>query len=157
MKRRRRHRVLKRLGLLACATLIALWIVSLRYGVSYFSLQSGYTIGVGSGAISLDVFNRPSVTFAGADGDVDFWERWLVSDVSGWPWFRLKRDKSGIVTFYLIPLWIPLLAAIAFTATVRAKNRRLPANHCQTCGYDLTGNEAGRCPECGAAASQFRG
>jgi hypothetical protein len=23
------------------------------------------------------------------------------------------------------------------------------AGHCQTCGYDLTGNTSGRCPECG--------
>ncbi len=27
--------------------------------------------------------------------------------------------------------------------------RRFPAGHCQTCGYNLTGNVSGRCPECG--------
>lgn len=27
--------------------------------------------------------------------------------------------------------------------------RRHPAGDCQKCGYDLTGNESGRCPECG--------
>lgn len=26
--------------------------------------------------------------------------------------------------------------------------RRYPAGCCQKCGYDLTGNESGRCPEC---------
>jgi hypothetical protein len=24
-----------------------------------------------------------------------------------------------------------------------------PKDHCRNCGYDLTGNESGRCPECG--------
>jgi len=24
-----------------------------------------------------------------------------------------------------------------------------PPGHCQKCGYNLTGNESGRCPECG--------
>jgi len=26
----------------------------------------------------------------------------------------------------------------------------IATNHCQTCGYNLTGNTSGRCPECGA-------
>jgi hypothetical protein len=31
----------------------------------------------------------------------------------------------------------------------RWRNRPFSLGHCQTCGYDLTGNESGRCPECG--------
>ncbi|MBN2562782.1 MAG: hypothetical protein JXQ75_17805 [Phycisphaerae bacterium] len=27
--------------------------------------------------------------------------------------------------------------------------RRIPAGHCRECGYDLTGNTSGICPECG--------
>ncbi len=34
------------------------------------------------------------------------------------------------------------------------KHRRRPLpNHCPSCGYDLTGNVSGRCPECGATVS----
>ena len=29
--------------------------------------------------------------------------------------------------------------------------KRFPAGCCQSCGYDLTGNVSGRCPECGRA------
>ena len=31
------------------------------------------------------------------------------------------------------------------------KRRKLGPNACLACGYDLTGNESGQCPECGAA------
>lgn len=29
------------------------------------------------------------------------------------------------------------------------RRRKPPLGHCQKCGYDLTGNESGTCPECG--------
>ena len=34
--------------------------------------------------------------------------------------------------------------------------REYPSGHCQSCGYDLTGNESGRCPECGLIAWVIR-
>jgi predicted Zn-ribbon and HTH transcriptional regulator len=35
----------------------------------------------------------------------------------------------------------------------RRDRRRFPPSHCQRCGYDLTGNMSGVCPECGLAVS----
>ncbi len=43
--------------------------------------------------------------------------------------------------------WGALTAALWFRHRRRA--RRLGENHCARCGYDLTGNVSGRCPECG--------
>lgn len=51
---------------------------------------------------------------------------------------------------YVLPLWIPLLAAIILLVLAPARRaKRFPAGRCQECGYDLTGNISGRCPECG--------
>ncbi|HNO78689.1 MAG TPA: hypothetical protein PKN33_11570 [Phycisphaerae bacterium] len=47
--------------------------------------------------------------------------------------------------------WIPLIA-FAILAFILWRLRRFAGGHCQQCGYDLTGNESGVCPECGTAS-----
>ncbi len=52
---------------------------------------------------------------------------------------------------YLIPLGWPvvfsgILVCILFFRPMEYRGR----NRCSQCGYDLTGNSSGRCPECGA-------
>ncbi len=47
-----------------------------------------------------------------------------------------------------LPLWIPLLIT-AVPTFILWRRDRIPHGHCQRCGYDLTGNVSGRCPECG--------
>ena len=52
----------------------------------------------------------------------------------------------------VLPLWIPFVAVSLPTAFLRWRDRRrIPRGHCQTCGYELTGNVSGRCPECGSS------
>jgi hypothetical protein len=54
-----------------------------------------------------------------------------------------------------VPLWLLLLATGVPTALLFWRDRRrIPPGHCQTCGYDLTGNVSGRCPECGSPCPQ---
>jgi membrane protein implicated in regulation of membrane protease activity len=53
-------------------------------------------------------------------------------------------------TIYLIAAAAPFFAIILLILMIlwrRMKPR--PPGHCQNCGYDLTGNVSGRCPECG--------
>jgi hypothetical protein len=51
------------------------------------------------------------------------------------------------------PLWIPLFAVGALLLYIRLRTRPSPAEYCP-CGYNLTGNVSGRCPECGTAVGQ---
>lgn len=49
------------------------------------------------------------------------------------------------------PLWIPLILFSIPTGFLWWLDRRRPAHCCGECGYDLTGNTTGICPECGSA------
>lgn len=58
------------------------------------------------------------------------------------------------ITQVIFPLWVPALLLLAYPAVafirerLRIRRRRM-RGHCQWCGYDLTGNVSGICPECG--------
>lgn len=55
---------------------------------------------------------------------------------------------EGLIGSYvLIPLAV--LLAIPVAILWRLDRPKVPPGHCTTCGYNLTGNESGRCPECG--------
>lgn len=48
-----------------------------------------------------------------------------------------------------LPLWMPMVVFVSLTILASARLRHLHAVRCVRCGYDLTGNESGVCPECG--------
>jgi hypothetical protein len=49
-----------------------------------------------------------------------------------------------------LPLWLPLVIIAIPTAILWHRDRRrYPPGHCRQCGYNLTGNESGKCPEMG--------
>jgi hypothetical protein len=60
-----------------------------------------------------------------------------------------------VLVLTLAPLWyMVLLFGIPYMAIIWWPPRRPPPpGHCAACGYDLTGNLSGRCPECGATAA----
>lgn len=56
-----------------------------------------------------------------------------------------------------IPLWLSFLIVMIPTAFLwLSDRRRYPAGHCTKCGYNLTGNVSGRCPECGTTIDPRR-
>lgn len=65
---------------------------------------------------------------------------------------RIGLTLPGIDCYAVeVPLWSLLLFFGAATWLLRSK--RIAPGHCTRCGYDLTGNVSGRCPECGSAVS----
>jgi len=49
----------------------------------------------------------------------------------------------------VLPLGWVFLLVTAPTAVLWWRDRPFPEGHCRTCGYNLTGNVTGVCPECG--------
>ncbi len=67
-----------------------------------------------------------------------------------------RRSPEQTVAFMFVPFWMPaaLLAAwplLGWTRPAWIRRRRRRRGLCLRCGYNLTGNTSGRCPECGEA------
>ena len=58
---------------------------------------------------------------------------------------------NGIIVGILV-----LPGACVGALIARRGRRVIPAGHCQTCAYDLTGNTSGTCPECGTDSDEGR-
>ncbi len=145
--------------LLGCAVASLLFIVSLRWEISWIRLseptmrltlsQGGVngTLGYDTGDVSASAgdtsvwwITRPR-SFNRGIANVD-WRPLFVLET----WYLERPYRSVMV---IIPLWIPLLALAIPTTILWYRDRRPPKGHCQQCGYDLTGNVSGKCPECG--------
>lgn len=50
-----------------------------------------------------------------------------------------------------LPIWLPFLIIAVPTAFLwhHDRRRKFKPGRCQNCGYNLTGNISGVCPECG--------
>ncbi|NLE96307.1 MAG: hypothetical protein GX600_11645 [Dehalococcoidia bacterium] len=62
-----------------------------------------------------------------------------------------ESPKMFIVQMPIWPLLLTcmLLPAISLLCVTVRRLRRKPPGHCENCGYNLTGNVSGICPECG--------
>ena len=81
-----------------------------------------------------------------------------------WGWIDLwfpgkieiyRKFDFGKAAFHRVdlPFWLLFIASLLPTA-ILWWHRRIPPGHCQACGYNLTGNVSGICPECGMRIEQ---
>ncbi len=143
-----RWRVVKSVGLVVCVLILAAWGASL---VLFVQVPYG-----GNAAIALRGGGVLLLTGVSERGGPMTWH---VRTESGYglglrgPYPGLTTWRRGgrtLITWW--PLWPVFLAAAVPTTLLWWRDRRYPKGHCQTCGYDLTGNTSGVCPECGEKA-----
>ena len=90
----------------------------------------------------------------------------FVTLVSSFFLRNMAPPPLDIIGGLFVPLLLGLLAGVQTCRVSVRKNVRdfrlssgdhakYPPGHCQKCGYNLTGNVSGRCPECGEA-THFR-
>ena len=63
------------------------------------------------------------------------------------------QSGVGVSIVYFLPVFL-IAFAIYGWLTKRFGPRSIPPGCCRQCGYNLTGNVSGRCPECGEAVSR---
>ena len=77
----------------------------------------------------------------------------LVAESVVWAYPQVLR-ASGQDGVLVVPLWIPIVLmstypVLAFIRGPVRRWRRRKKGLCIKCGYNLTGNVSGMCPECG--------
>ena len=141
-KRNRVRRVMKWAGLAGCAVLLvtitmsAWWTVRWTY-YDYWGFVQWGGLGIGYPSFSATTFT---------------WD--VGRNIAGggpplYQWFDYQPGSPTLASIFIIPLWLPLTLLGGLTFFLWRRDRRKPEGCCQECGYDLTRNESGVCPECG--------
>lgn len=140
-KRNRSVDIAKWVGMLLCVALAVPGVISRWTQFGYectavaFYCDAGAFIVVVPGAV------------AGADPPRGWWRDQANREPFFWP----EAGQIGPFRIYTLPLWIPFAFFALVTLDLWRKSRRHPPGCCRKCGYDLTGNVSGKCPECGTA------
>ena len=131
----------------ACALLVAAWGASLWLVVRY----DYYTASRTWVCVRLAEGNIESYRYTDfRQGPFNPPGGWSIERAGEMWWSGNFED----VSFAMIPLWWLLLAAALPTIVLWRRGRGFPPGHCEKCGYDLTGNVSGVCPECGVEVKQ---
>jgi len=178
LMRRRLYRVASALSLLLCVASIVLWVRSYQYAEEFAwrptatpTQRRVFSLEVTPGQIVLDcethTRTRPEPDWD-ESGSREIWYQngfeWLTAKrnkparIAGLPTgFRWERSVSTTPTrgaqvlIAATPIW-PVSSSLFILTLPLAWGGwpwRRKANTCAGCGYNLTGNISGVCPECG--------
>ena len=127
------------------------WLVSARWLVWYawkadiLLPDDVRVVGLGEGGVFYKAFHRHSESdyLLGSPG-------WHTASCT-WQWgltLPAVASRQHRTDLWL-PLWPMIAAVVLCIALVWLWPTRVRASKCGHCGYNLTGNVSGRCPECG--------
>ena len=144
------RRFSKWVGLVVCLLLIAAWGFSewRAFGYQELPFSFGRSLMPASDHMVAWRVSRGSLLLRNGGGFS--WETaYYLVPPSGRAWMPYLEVDDGLF-WACIPIWIPLVIVGIPTIQVWRRARRPTPGHCW-CGYDLRGNESGKCPECGRA------
>ncbi|MCZ6817093.1 MAG: NfeD family protein [Planctomycetota bacterium] len=139
----RLRRAAKWIGVFLSAVLAVALLVSLFRTAPFNRLVAGgaWRSQLGNGAFVIVQMGKPSPRVH---------DTYYVS-VHGPPFYPIyQTSTSGVFkSVIIIPMWLPVFLAFVVTTALWRLDRRFPKGRCQACGYDLSGADHDKCPECG--------
>jgi hypothetical protein len=137
--------ILKWTGTVFCLLLVAIGAASFWVCLEWVPIDH-LALGMGNGNFTV-VLNSTAV------GASPYFATWSPRSLDAedipnvlWP------ESASSIGACRIPLWIPLAFIAVPTLVAWRHSRPLRLGFCHNCGYNLTGNTTGRCPECGTPA-----
>jgi len=161
-KRRQRLRgTCKWGGVTLCVLLFALWLASRWYMIFLHTPASSggdlnyLSVAGGLGSVVVIRNNTSEVLYVMTDRNSVV--KAMEPRNRGWSWWPRSQSfrYPGVYRFHF-PLWLPFLLIALPTGFLfwSDHRRRMRAGCCSQCGYSLTGNQSGKCPECGATTAR---
>jgi hypothetical protein len=135
---------------------VVLWMATDASQPTMQIVHAGSVLKLSKGWIELEhvheVIDDPVSPFGGTkDYVVFYWRKSILCSAITTPRIPgdsyIYKSSTGVSLWFLLLLSMLLPLAI-FRGPYR-RYRRLMSGHCQKCGYNLTGNTSGICPECG--------
>lgn len=140
--------------------LVATWIICAFSTISITRPRG--QISVGGGVLGLTMFHGSQADREARFQQVHqgagfYFNIYPITPEFGFIWPITLDDRVPQIpnpptwtSMVVIPLWIPVFVMALPTGWLWLRRRRSTGG-CTNCGYDLTGNISGTCPECGRA------
>lgn len=137
MRRHRKLSLLAKMTLGASLLFVLFWITTLYHGWGYQGASLRVMVKCGYINIYRGTNRLPATWYH------ERLEPTLLSK-----FYSPRFSVAGRSFTFTLPLLYPFLLIAVFTAIAWRRSRPVD-NSCHSCGYDLTGNVSGNCPECG--------
>ena len=148
MRRRSKMlRVAKWGGVVVCVLFVATWVMSIFWGLGCHTSHHSFLIDDGEVlSFRFEVEKQPRWSIHRQDVEDSRYGFTLPSYTRSA--VLLDDGTTPSWTVWSVPIWMPFLLTVAASSYLCWIDRRPLPGHCP-CGYDLTGNVSGTCPECG--------
>ena len=144
----RRRRTLFRILLALSTLIIVIWPISVRWNLMYGA--ENWTCGVINGRVYTLIGTRQYNSFLGGHSGFSILD---ADKLWGFALPGIDVDIAGNIpnTWLVCPFWVLLLILLGWALLLRRRYLAWlnSAGKCRQCGYNLTGNVSGICPECG--------
>lgn len=159
--RSKRHALLMWLAGILCVLNVVAFVASIWLEITWTTKAGDrqWTVGFARGAWIVLRIEAPRFADWPPKTD-DGWVFAVASDDIRLNWLpSVETSTSTVLRLNLVivsvPLWIPavLFGGLAMVLWYR-RQKNVGPGHCQECGYDLTGNVSGTCPECGMSTTE---